>query len=89
MDLGAHGPDGLFALSCFGKTFRVKPCIWLQRTQTPRQAGLIATGIGGVLLIVFTHAMGFSVRYISLAIILLVSGWIFMVVKVKEEYINK
>jgi AAA family ATP:ADP antiporter len=48
----------------------------------------LATGLGGLLLIFLTHGLGFSVRYISLFIILLLGGWIYLITRVQREYIH-
>lgn len=48
----------------------------------------LATGLGGLLLILFTKIFGLSVNMISLMIFILVIAWLFFVVKIKNEYIN-
>jgi AAA family ATP:ADP antiporter len=47
-----------------------------------------ATGIGGVLLILLTLILNFSVSGLSLIIIVLVSLWIYLILNVKGEYIK-
>lgn len=47
-----------------------------------------ADGLGGVLLILVTIYMGLSVQYISVLIIVLLLVWAFMILRVKNEYIN-
>jgi AAA family ATP:ADP antiporter len=47
-----------------------------------------AKGLGGILLIAITLGLGFSVRYISLVIIGLIAVWIFLITRVKDEYVN-
>ena len=47
-----------------------------------------ATGIGGVILVVFVTGMNFSVRLISLLIILLLVLWFYFIRKVRNEYLN-
>ena len=48
----------------------------------------LATGIGGLLLIVFTQQLGFLIRHISFIIIGLIGFWLYLVTRVKGEYIN-
>jgi AAA family ATP:ADP antiporter len=48
----------------------------------------IAKGLGGILLIALTAGLGFSIRLISLVVIALVALWIFMIFRVKKEYVN-
>ncbi len=48
----------------------------------------LATGLAGVLLIFFTVVLGFSVPQISFIIISLIALWIYMILRVKGEYIN-
>jgi AAA family ATP:ADP antiporter len=48
----------------------------------------LATGIGGVLLILFTTAWGFAIGQISLVIIPLILAWIVFILAVRKEYIN-
>jgi len=48
----------------------------------------LATGAGGLLLIFLMHGLGFSVRYVSVFIILLLAGWIYLVTRVQREYIH-
>jgi AAA family ATP:ADP antiporter len=45
-------------------------------------------GLGGVLLIILTAGLGFSVRYISMIIIILLAAWIWLIIRVKNEYVN-
>ncbi len=47
-----------------------------------------ATGIGGLLLIFLTYGFDFSIRQISLIIILLLSLWIYLVTRIRKEYVN-
>ncbi|MBD3288503.1 hypothetical protein GF337_06825 [candidate division KSB1 bacterium] len=48
----------------------------------------LATGIGGILLIIFTQQLGFSVRQISFVLIVFIVIWFYLIKAVKEEYIN-
>ncbi|MDP8229043.1 MAG: Npt1/Npt2 family nucleotide transporter [Candidatus Electryoneaceae bacterium] len=48
----------------------------------------LATGIGGLLLLLFTVYFGFKVQHISLIIIGLIGLWSYLIVRVKREYIN-
>lgn len=48
----------------------------------------LATGFAGILLIVLFRVVGLSVQYISIISIALVALWIFLIVKVKTEYVN-
>jgi AAA family ATP:ADP antiporter len=48
----------------------------------------LATGIAGLLLLVFTKSFGFSVQHISLMMIVFILLWLFLLVKMKQEYIN-
>ena len=48
----------------------------------------IATGLGGILLIIFTIVLNISVSQVSLINIILVSLWIFLIVKIRKEYIE-
>lgn len=47
-----------------------------------------ATGIGGVLLSLLTFGLGFSVRQVSVVIILLIAAWLYLVIQIRREYIN-
>ncbi|MFC2169997.1 Npt1/Npt2 family nucleotide transporter [Acidobacteriota bacterium] len=46
----------------------------------------LATGIGGLLLIILTIGMGFSIQHISLIIIGLIGLWIFLITQMRVEY---
>lgn len=48
----------------------------------------LATGIGGLLLIIFTVEFGMSVPHLSFIIMAFIFFWLFFVLKVKKEYIN-
>lgn len=48
----------------------------------------IATGTGGLLLIIFTVVFGFTTANISLVILALVVIWIFLIVKIRREYVQ-
>lgn len=48
----------------------------------------LSTGLGGMLLLLFTLAFGMTVRQISLVILLLLGFWIYLVVLVQKEYIR-
>ncbi len=48
----------------------------------------LATGVGGVLLIVFTGLLDFSVARVSFINILIILVWIFLIIRVRKEYIN-
>jgi AAA family ATP:ADP antiporter len=47
-----------------------------------------AKGLGGILLIAITVGLGFSIQHISLIIIGLIVVWIFLIIRVKHEYVN-
>lgn len=47
-----------------------------------------ATGAGGLLLIIFANQLGFTVQQISILLFLLLSFWIYLILRVKKEYIN-
>jgi AAA family ATP:ADP antiporter len=46
-----------------------------------------AQGFGGIVLIILTAGLGFSIQSISLIILGLIAVWIYMIVKIKDEYI--
>jgi AAA family ATP:ADP antiporter len=48
----------------------------------------IATGFGGILLIIFTIGLNITVSQVSLINILLISLWIFLIIKIRKEYIE-
>jgi len=48
----------------------------------------LATGLGGLLIIIITRSFGLSVEYISLLLILLVGIWIFFIIRIRKEYLN-
>jgi AAA family ATP:ADP antiporter len=48
----------------------------------------LAKGLGGVLLLVLTILLNFSVQLISLVIIALIAVWIYLTIRVKNEYVN-
>lgn len=48
----------------------------------------LATGIGGILLIIITLVLDLSIQYISLVIIVLVLILIYLIVRVRHEYIE-
>jgi len=48
----------------------------------------LATGIGGILLIILISQFGVSVKYISFIIVLLIGFWFYFIHKVRQEYIN-
>jgi len=48
----------------------------------------LATGIGGVLLIILISMAGPNVRYISIAILALLAVWGFLIMKMRGEYVN-
>ena len=47
-----------------------------------------AKGFGGIILIVLTVGLGFSIQHISLITIALIAVWIYLIVRVKDEYIH-
>jgi AAA family ATP:ADP antiporter len=47
-----------------------------------------ATGAGGLLLILFANQLGFTVQQISILLFLLLTIWIYLILRVKKEYIN-
>ncbi len=47
-----------------------------------------ATGVGGILLSIFAVGLSFSVRQVSLIIIVLVAAWLYLVVQIRREYIR-
>jgi AAA family ATP:ADP antiporter len=48
----------------------------------------LATGVGGLLLIFLTQGLDLSVRLVSVFVVLLLSGWIVLVTRVRREYIH-
>ncbi len=48
----------------------------------------LATGLGGLLLIVLTLSLSLSLRSISLVTIALIGVWIYLVVRVRREYVH-
>ncbi|MCP4583604.1 MAG: hypothetical protein GY839_18500 [candidate division Zixibacteria bacterium] len=48
----------------------------------------LATGIGGILLILFTIMLGLSIEFISLILVGIIAIWIFLVIRMREEYID-
>ena len=48
----------------------------------------LATGIGGLLLVLFIARLGLSARYISAIIVVLIAVWIYIINLVNSEYIN-
>jgi AAA family ATP:ADP antiporter len=48
----------------------------------------LATGVSGVLLILFTQRLGFSTQHISLMMAGFIALWIYLIVSVKGDYIN-
>ena len=48
----------------------------------------IATGTGGLLLIICTAVLGFSTANISLVILGLVAMWIFLIIRIRREYVQ-
>lgn len=48
----------------------------------------LATGIGGLLLIVFTIVLGFSLQHVSVIIVGLIAVWIYLIVRIRGEYID-
>jgi len=47
-----------------------------------------ATGIGGLLLLFLTLGLGFSVRHLSVVIILLLGAWVYVITRVRQEYLH-
>lgn len=47
-----------------------------------------ATGIAGIILIFIVRGMDLSTRAVSTAIILLIAGWIYLIIKVRKEYVK-
>ncbi len=47
-----------------------------------------ADGLGGILLILMTINLGLSIRYLSLVIMALLAAWIFMIFRVRREYVD-
>ena len=47
-----------------------------------------ATGIGGMLLIVFTTYLGLQVQYISIIVIGFIAFWTYLIFLVRSEYVN-
>jgi AAA family ATP:ADP antiporter len=47
-----------------------------------------AKGFGGILLIVLTMGLGFSIQHISLILAALIAAWIYLIIKVRDEYVN-
>ncbi len=48
----------------------------------------LSTGIAGLLLILLTFVLGFTIAHLSLIIFFLVAVWIYFIVRVKAEYVN-
>ncbi len=48
----------------------------------------LATGIGGIFLIIFTQQFGFSVQQISFVLIIFIIIWFYLIKSVKQQYIN-
>ena len=48
----------------------------------------LSKGIGGILLIVFTLVLGLSTQSISPLILGLIAVWIYLTIRVKQEYVN-
>lgn len=48
----------------------------------------IASGLGGIMLLVLVIGLGLSARFVSLLIILHVMVWFYLVVKIRREYIR-
>ncbi len=48
----------------------------------------LATGVGGFLLLVFTVFLDLSVSRVSFVMILIIVAWIFLITRVRKEYIN-
>jgi AAA family ATP:ADP antiporter len=48
----------------------------------------LGTGIGGLLLLLFTLVFNFSTRFIGLITLVLLAGWIYLVLQIREEYIR-
>lgn len=47
-----------------------------------------ATGIGGILLILFLNYLGVAIQYVSLMILGLIGLWVYLIVRVRREYIH-
>lgn len=47
-----------------------------------------ATGLGGILLILSTAILGLTTGQISLVILILITAWIYIILRVRKEYIN-
>lgn len=47
-----------------------------------------ATGIGGLMLILLINGLGFSVRALSLVILILIGSWVFFALRARREYIR-
>jgi len=47
-----------------------------------------ATGVGGLLLILLTHSLDFSIRQISVFTIVFIAGWIYLVTRARHEYVD-
>lgn len=47
-----------------------------------------ATGFGGLLLIVLTRMLGFSVSELSIVVLVLVAIWLYLIIRVRKEYIQ-
>lgn len=48
----------------------------------------LAMGLGGLLLIALTAGLDLPIRYVNLFIIALICFWIFIILKMKREYVN-
>jgi len=47
-----------------------------------------ATGAAGLLLILLTHSLDFSIRQLSVFAIVLLAGWIYLVTRARHEYVD-
>lgn len=47
-----------------------------------------ATGISGILLIIFTHDLGLSVQHVSYIVITMLIIWFYLIYRIRTEYIN-
>ncbi len=48
----------------------------------------LATGLAGILLVLLTITSSFTVSQIGLVVIILLAGWVYLILRLKGEYIN-
>jgi AAA family ATP:ADP antiporter len=48
----------------------------------------VATGLGGISLLFLTHQLGVSIQILSIVILLLIGVWVFILIRIRHEYLN-